>query len=129
AREFQEKSKEIGKGTLASVVGRYYAMDRDNRWDRTELAYNLLVHGKGEVFGSTIDAFQSSYDEGVTDEFIKPRRIETQADSRIQPGDVVVFFNIRGDRARQITRAFMQDDFDEFPVEDLGLSYFTFTEY
>jgi 2,3-bisphosphoglycerate-independent phosphoglycerate mutase len=129
AREFQKKSEEIGKGTLASVVGRYYAMDRDNRWDRTQKAYDLLVHGKGEVFDSSEEAFQSSYDEGVTDEFIKPRRLETEANSRIQPGDVVIFFNIRGDRARQITRALMEDGFDEFPVEDLSLSYYTFTEY
>jgi 2,3-bisphosphoglycerate-independent phosphoglycerate mutase len=129
ARDFQQKAEEIGKGTLASVVGRYYAMDRDHRWDRTQKAYDLLVHGKGEVFESPIEAFQSSYDEGVTDEFIKPRRIETEANSRLQPGDVIVFFNIRGDRARQITRALMQDDFDEFPVEDLSLFYYTFTEY
>jgi 2,3-bisphosphoglycerate-independent phosphoglycerate mutase len=129
ARDFQQKTEEIGKGTLASVVGRYYAMDRDHRWDRTQKAYDLLVHGKGDIFDSSAEAFQSSYDEGVTDEFIKPRRIETEANSRIQPGDVVVFFNIRGDRARQITRALMQDDFDEFPVENLSLSYYTFTEY
>src|SRR5699024_8850168 len=75
------------------------------------------------------EAFQSSYDEGITDEFITPRRIETEADSRILPGDVVVFFNIRGDRAREITRVLMEDGFDEFPVERLGLSYYTFTEY
>jgi 2,3-bisphosphoglycerate-independent phosphoglycerate mutase len=129
AREFQQKAEKIGKGTIASVVGRYYAMDRDNRWDRTQKAYDLLVHGEGEMFESPIEAFQSSYDENITDEFIKPRRIETETNSRIQPGDVVVFFNIRGDRARQITRALMQNDFDEFPVEDLHLSYYTFTEY
>jgi 2,3-bisphosphoglycerate-independent phosphoglycerate mutase len=128
-KAFQEKAGEIGAGTLASIVGRYYAMDRDNRWDRTQKAYDLLVHGKGEAFESPVEALQQSYDDDVTDEFVTPRRIETETNSRIQPGDVVLFYNIRGDRARQITRALTEKGFDEFPVEELSLSYYTFTEY
>lgn len=128
--EFQKKANDIGTGEIASIVGRYYAMDRDNRWKRTKLAYDLLVHGEGEQFDDPRNALEASYDEGVTDEFVKPKLINTSPDSRIQKGDVVIFYNIRGDRARQITRAFTEDGFDEFEVEqDLNLHYVTFTEY
>ncbi len=129
-KEFERMAKNIGIGSLASIAGRYYAMDRDNRWDRTQKAYDTLVYEKGKVFDNPRQAIQSSYEEGVTDEFIVPRRIQTETNSHIQPGDVVIFYNFRGDRARQITRAFTEEEFDEFPVEqDLDLSYYTFTEY
>jgi 2,3-bisphosphoglycerate-independent phosphoglycerate mutase len=129
-KEFEEKSEEIGAGTLASVAGRYFAMDRDNRWDRSRKAYDMLVHGEGEVFDTPQGAIQYSYDADVTDEFIVPRRIRTESNSRIQPGDTIIFYNFRGDRARQITRAFTEEGFNEFPVEqDMNLSYYTFTEY
>jgi len=129
AREFERQANEIGIGTLASVVGRYYAMDRDERWERTQLAYDLLVQGKGEHYSSAEEAFKSSYADGVTDEFIKPRLIDESADSRIQKGDVVIFYNIRGDRARQITRALTEPGFNKFETEELNLHYTTFTSY
>lgn len=129
-KEFKKRSREIGIGTIASVVGRYYAMDRDNRWERTQQAYDLLVHGRGESFTTADEAIQASYDKDVTDEFITPKRIDPSAASRIEPGDVVIFFNIRGDRARQITRALTEPGFDAFETEpDLDLHYVTFTSY
>lgn len=129
AREFKSRTNEIGIGTLASVVGRYYAMDRDERWERTRLAYDLLVHGKGDHHLSPEEAFKASYDDGVTDEFIKPKLIDDSDESRIQKDDVVIFYNIRGDRARQITRALTESGFDKFETEELNLHYTTFTSY
>lgn len=129
AKEFEQRSQEIGAGTLASVVGRYYAMDRDNRWERTKEAYDLLVHGIGDSFDSAEEALKISYGEGITDEFIKPKLIDQSAESRIQKGDVVIFYNIRGDRARQITRALTMDDFGQFDTKPLDLHYTTFTSY
>ncbi|MDZ7691190.1 MAG: 2,3-bisphosphoglycerate-independent phosphoglycerate mutase [Balneolaceae bacterium] len=129
-KEFEKQAEKIGIGSIASIVGRYYAMDRDNRWERTKLAYDLLVHGEGEKFDSPVKALESSYDEDVLDEFVKPKLIDDTPDSRIEPGDVIIFFNIRGDRARQITRALSDDNFDKFDVEkDLDLHYVTFTSY
>lgn len=127
---FKEKAEKIGTGTMASIVGRYYAMDRDNRWDRTQLAYDLLVNGKGEQFDDPEKALQASYDEDVTDEFVEPKLTDDSPDSRIQEDDVIVFYNFRGDRARQITRAFTEENFEEFEIEeDLNLHYVTFTSY
>lgn len=128
-KEFEKRTAQIDAGTIASVVGRYYAMDRDDRWERTQKAYELLVNGKGEKFESPEDALNSSYEKDVTDEFINPALIASQKDSRIKKGDVIIFYNIRGDRARQITRAFTEEGFDTFPVENLNLDYYTFTEY
>lgn len=128
--EFEEKAKAIGVGKLASVVGRYYAMDRDNRWERIELAYDLLVRGKGEVFSSAKDGLSHNYEQDNTDEFIRPMLLDEAPESRISNGDVVLFYNIRGDRARQITRAFTETGFNEFTVdEDLHVHYATFTSY
>jgi 2,3-bisphosphoglycerate-independent phosphoglycerate mutase len=130
AKEFKQQAAKIGVGEIASVVGRYYAMDRDNRWERTKLAYDLLVHGQGEKFDNPEKALQASYDAGVTDEFVNPKLINDSPDSRIRQGDVVIFYNIRGDRARQITRALTEKDFSEFDVEqNLNLHYATFTSY
>jgi len=128
-KTFEKKAKEIGVGEIVSVVGRYYAMDRDNRWERTQLAYNLLVHGKGEIFSSASEAIQASYDNDITDEFIKPIVTNTDTQSRLSKDDVLLFFNIRGDRARQISRAFTEPEFEHFPTEELKLNYYTFTSY
>ncbi len=128
-KEFEAKADQIGTGTMASVIGRYYAMDRDKRWERTEKAYNLLVHGEGVKVKDAADAFSQSYNEDVTDEFILPHIVETETNSRIQKGDVVIFYNLRGDRARQITKAFFQDPEIPFETEPLNLHYVTFTAY
>ena len=129
-KEFEEEASEIGTGEIASVVGRYYAMDRDNRWERVSQAYNLLVHGEGDVYDNATEALESNYENDVTDEFIKASRIETEKDSRIGKDDVVIFYNYRGDRARQITRALTEDGFNEFDVvPDLNLHYVCFTQY
>lgn len=127
--EFHKKAGETGTGTIASVVGRYYAMDRDNRWERTKKAYDLLVHGIGEVVDTPEEVFASSYAADVTDEFILPHIVETGTDSRIQKGDVVIFYNIRGDRARQITKALFRQPEVPFETVPLDLHYLTFTAY
>jgi 2,3-bisphosphoglycerate-independent phosphoglycerate mutase len=128
-KEFEKKADEIGTGEIASVVGRYYAMDRDNRWERTQKAYDLLIHGKGTEVDEASDVFEQSYENDITDEFLKPYRINTSENSRIEKGDVVVFFNIRGDRARQITKALFQIGDIPFEMENLDLHYVTFTDY
>ena len=130
AKQFNEKAKEIGVGELASIVGRYYAMDRDNRWERVQLAYDLLVNGKGEKLDTAEEAFEVSYADGVTDEFIKPVLLNDSADSRIDRDDSVIFYNIRGDRAREISRALNEKGLNEFEVKaDLNLNYACFTQY
>ncbi|HKK24397.1 MAG TPA: 2,3-bisphosphoglycerate-independent phosphoglycerate mutase [Gracilimonas sp.] len=129
AKEFEKKADEIGVGEIASIVGRYYAMDRDNRWERVKLAYDLLIHGKGEKFHSPEQAFRNSYENKITDEFIKPILINDDPSSRIEKEDAVIFYNIRGDRARQISRALNEKDFSEFEAEELDLHYTTFTSY
>lgn len=128
-KQFEQKAGEIGVGTMASIVGRYYAMDRDNRWERTQKGYDLLVHGKGTVVDNAAEVFEQSYANDVTDEFLEPHRINTSVNSRIEKGDVVVFFNIRGDRARQITKALFQIGNIPFETEALNLHYVTFTDY
>ncbi|PAU93139.1 phosphoglycerate mutase (2,3-diphosphoglycerate-independent) [Aliifodinibius salipaludis] len=129
-KEFQQQANSTGSGEIASIIGRYYAMDRDNRWERTQLAYDLLVRGKGEEFDTPVEALEASYDAEVTDEFVKPKLINSSPDSRIQKDDVIIFYNIRGDRARQITRALTEDNFDKCDVEEnLNLHYVTFTSY
>jgi 2,3-bisphosphoglycerate-independent phosphoglycerate mutase len=130
AREFNTQASEIGTGRIASIVGRYYAMDRDKRWERLQKAYDLLIYGKGEQFGTAEDAFEASYKNDVTDEFILPCIIGDGAESRIQAGDTVIFYNIRGDRARQITTALTDPHFSEFKTAgNLNLNYYTFTSY
>jgi 2,3-bisphosphoglycerate-independent phosphoglycerate mutase len=108
ARSFMTK---LGTGEIATVMGRYYAMDRDNRWDRVELAWKAMVLGQGVSAESAEAAVRSSYDAGVTDEFVVPAVV---APSRISDGDAVVFFNFRPDRAREITRAFTDPTFEGF---------------
>ena len=117
---------------LASVVGRYYAMDRDKRWERVKLAYDLLVHGTGTPATDAVAAVEASYREGVTDEFIKPIAVTDAAGTplaRIADGDVVVFFNFRTDRGRQLTMALSQQAFHEYNMHPLQLYYVTLTNY
>ena len=116
-------------GKVVSVIGRYYAMDRDKNWDRIKLAYDLLVSGEGEQATSMTDAIQASYDAGVTDEFIKPINNST-VDGTIKEGDVVIFFNYRPDRAKEITIAFTQQDMPEHGLKTIkDLQYYCMTPY
>ena len=116
-------------GKVASVIGRYYSMDRDKNWDRVKLAYDLLVSGIGAEATSMTDAIQESYDNGVTDEFIKPIHNST-IDGTIKEGDVVIFFNYRPDRAKEITIAFTQQDMPEHGMMRIkDLQYFCMTPY
>lgn len=119
-------------GKIASICGRYYTMDRDKRWERVKLGYDLLVRGKGEKFRDPIEAINSSYEKGVTDEFVKPIVMVDEHDqplTRIQDGDVVICFNFRTDRLREITVALTQRDLLEFGMEKLNLHYVTMTNY
>ncbi len=116
-------------GVVATVTGRYYAMDRDKRWERIKLAYDQLVNGEGRKSDNMLQAIQESYDEGVTDEFIKPI-VNTTVDGRIQPGDAVIFFNYRNDRAKEITMALTQQDMPEHGMHTIpDLQYYCMTPY
>lgn len=128
----EAKMKELGVGKVASVMGRYYAMDRDNRWDRVEKAYNALVYGEGVTAESAPAGIQASYDQEVTDEFVLPTVVvENGAPvATIKENDSVIFYNFRPDRAREITRTFCIDDFDGFDRgERVKTTYVCFTEY
>jgi 2,3-bisphosphoglycerate-independent phosphoglycerate mutase len=119
-------------GKLASVIGRYYAMDRDKRWERIKLAYDLLVKGFGEPSKNIIDTIKQKYANGETDEFIKPIIIvnsESKPIATIEPNDVVICFNFRTDRGREITEALTQQDFEEYQMKKLPLRYITLTNY
>jgi 2,3-bisphosphoglycerate-independent phosphoglycerate mutase len=119
-------------GKIASVVGRYYAMDRDKRWERVKLAYDALIHGEGEKSKDVISSLVKSYSNGVTDEFIRPiiqANDENQALAIIEEGDVVINFNFRTDRGREITQVLTQEDFNDFNMKKLNLHYITFTSY
>lgn len=126
--ECANKLKEIGLGKIATVMGRYYAMDRDNRWDRVEKAYSAMVYGEGNKACCPVKAVEESYANDVTDEFVVPTVCEENA--TVKPGDSIVFFNFRPDRAREITRCFCDDDFAGF---DRGprkkVHYVCFTDY
>lgn len=123
---------EGSSGTIATVVGRYYAMDRDNRWERVKLAYDAMVKGEGEKARNILEALKKSYENGVTDEFIRPI---IQVDEKgkpvgnIEKDDVVICFNFRTDRGREITQVLTQRDFPEYQMEKLELDYITFTTY
>ena len=129
----QKKIEEIGAGEIATVVGRYYAMDRDKRWERTKRAYDLLVQGLGQRAGDPVAAVTDSYQRGVTDEFVEPIVIVRDTGepvATIQDDDAVVFFNFRPDRARQLTRALAVRGFDEFDVSDgPAVDFVCFTMY
>ncbi|QQE79984.1 2,3-bisphosphoglycerate-independent phosphoglycerate mutase [Alicyclobacillus sp. SO9] len=116
-RNLQQQMDEIGVGQIASIVGRYYAMDRDNRWERTELAYRAMVYGDGKKMTDAVQGVQESYDAHVTDEFIKPIVMTDENGNpvgQIKSDDAVIMFNFRPDRAIQISRAFTNEDFREF---------------
>ncbi|HUP01187.1 MAG TPA: 2,3-bisphosphoglycerate-independent phosphoglycerate mutase [Gemmatimonadota bacterium] len=127
--DLQEAIDERGVGALATIVGRYYAMDRDRRWDRTRVAYEALTEGRAcTITRKPIEALRKSYANDVTDEFVKP--IVVEGTPRVKSGDAIVFFNFRADRARQLTRAFTDPGFDGFardPFEDLYFA--TMTEF
>ena len=130
--QLEAKMAEIGVGQVASVMGRYYAMDRDKRWDRVEMAYNALTKGQGKTAQSATGGIQASYDDGKADEFVIPFVVEKNGKpvATIQDRDSVIFFNFRPDRAREITRAFCDDEFDGFAREKrLDLVYVCFTDY
>ena len=117
---------------LATITGRYYAMDRDNRWERIKLAYNAMVNGIGEKTTNPLKAIQSSYDEHITDEFLKPiicTKDNSLPITTIKDGDVVIFFNFRTDRGRELTEALSQKDFHEQNMHQLNLHYVTMTNY
>ncbi len=119
-------------GQIASIVGRYYAMDRDRRWERVKLAYDLLVHGTGEKTQDVLKAVEKSYESGVTDEFIKPIVVTDASGApltKITEGDVVICFNFRTDRGREITMALTQQDYPEQEMKKMNLHYITLTNY
>lgn len=132
ALEQQMRQYQVGK--VATLSGRYYAMDRDNRWDRIELAYNAMVNGEGPTARDPVAAVKDSYNRGVTDEFVVPVVITDASDrplTTIRAGDAVMFFNFRADRARQMTRALMDPTLDTFPRHNFpeGLHYLSMTRY
>lgn len=132
AQELEAKMAELGTGKIASVMGRYYAMDRDNNYDRVKLAYDALTKGEGLTAESGPAGIQASYDREETDEFVKPTVVTENGApvATIKDGDSVVFFNFRPDRAREITRAFCDDDFKGFDREKrLQLTYVCFSDY
>ena len=116
-------------GKIASIVGRYYAMDRDKRWERVKVAYDLLVNGVGESATDMVAAMEKSYAEGVTDEFVKPV-VNASVDGKIKEGDVVIFFNYRNDRAKELTVVLTQQDMPEAGMMTIpGLQYYCMTPY
>ncbi|MFV0529682.1 MAG: 2,3-bisphosphoglycerate-independent phosphoglycerate mutase [Lachnospiraceae bacterium] len=130
--ELESKIREIGVGEIATLTGRYYAMDRDNRWDRVEAAYNAIVSGIGETATSALEGITHSYDEGKTDEFILPTVITKQGIPvvTVEDKDSFIFFNFRPDRAREITRAFCDTDFAGFErKKHPELTFVCFTDY
>ncbi len=131
ACQLEAEMSRIGVGEIASVMGRYYAMDRDNNYDRVKLAYDALTKGEGKRAASGPEGIQNSYEEGKSDEFVMPTVIEKDGKTlpRISPKDSVIFFNFRPDRAREITRAFCDDDFKGFERERMELTYVCFSDY
>ena len=129
--QLEAKLAEIGVGEIAVVSGRYYAMDRDNRWERVEKAYRAMVYGEGRQMDSAAQAMQASYDKEEYDEFIEPTVIVKNGEpvAKIASGDSVIFFNFRPDRAREITRALTQEEFDGFDRTEMDLNYVCFTQY
>ena len=139
-QQLEQKMREYGVGQIATVDGRYYAMDRDNRWERIEKAYRAMVHGDAEgKFSDPITAVRASYEKGITDEFILPAVITTEATpgkaaaprALIRDDDAVIFFNFRADRARQITRALVEPGFDKFQdsARPRNLKFVAMTQY
>lgn len=127
--QIEEYMKTRSTGVIASIIGRYYAMDRDKRWDRIKIAYDLLVNGQGAQATDMVKAMQDSYDADVTDEFVKPINNST-VDGTIKEGDVVIFFNYRNDRAKELTIVLTQHDMPEEGMKTIpGLQYYCMTPY
>ena len=129
--ELQKKLDETG-GKIGSIIGRYYAMDRDKRWERVKEAYDLMVKGEGKAATDMVAAVQESYDEGVTDEFIKPIvHVDAQGNpvALVSDNDVVIFFNYRNDRAKEITEVLTQEDMPKYGMHVIPLHYFCMTPY
>ena len=125
--ELCNKMKEIGVGEIATINGRYYAMDRDNNWDRVKKTYDAMVNGIGEFYDCPVEAMQKSYDNGVTDEFVIP--CVCSKNGKVSANDSIIFFNFRPDRAREITRTFVDDNFKGFEREKPPLYFVCFTQY
>jgi len=126
-RELEEEIRSIGVGKVATVAGRYYSMDRDRRWERTELAYRAMTSGQGLQADSPEEAVRAGYDRGEDDEFLKPTVVDTEG--MVEDGDSLIFFNFRPDRARQITKAFVSSDFCEFDREKIDVHFVCMTQY
>ena len=131
-KEFEDKAKEIGIGKIATISGRYYAMDRDNRWERVKLAYDAIARGIGNFSSTAISTINSSYANNINDEFIKPTIITQNGNpiAKVEENDAIIFFNFRADRAREISRCFIQPDFDNFEVIPFSnLKFVTMSEF
>ncbi len=126
-KELEKKIQTIGIGKVATVAGRYYSMDRDRRWDRTEMGYRAMTQGEGFVADTAENAVSESYDRGESDEFLKPTVVDSEG--LIKDDDGIIFFNFRPDRARQITKAFVNEDFCEFEREKLNVHFVCMTQY
>jgi len=126
-KQLEDKISEIGVGKIASLIGRYFAMDRDKRWDRIKKAYDMLVKGRRRKAKDAEEGIRIAYMQGETDEFVNPTVIDENG--RIKNGDVVIFFNFRADRARQLTEVFTKDDFNAFPRVPLKVHFVTLTRY
>ena len=129
--KLEEKMKEKGIGKIASISGRFYGMDRDKRWNRVQKAYDAIVNGEGIKSTSAISAIEGSYQKEVFDEFVEPTVIcqNNEPIAKIEENDSVIFFNFRPDRAREITRAIVDKDFNEFETKKMDLDYVCFTQY
>ncbi len=125
-KELEDELRRIGTGKIVSVVGRYYAMDRDKRWNRTKKAYDMMVYGKGVKAESAEKAIEMAYGRGETDEFISPSIV---GDVKVEDGDVIIFFNFRPDRMRQLYMAFAEDDFKYFERKNMSIHAVALTEY
>ncbi len=130
-KELEKKISEIGIGHISTIMGRYYAMDRNQHWDRTKQAYDAMVNGKGEIFDNSVESIRDSYLENVTDEFIKPLLVKDESGKlgTINENDSIIFYNFRPDRARQLTRAFVDDDFSYFDRKKINLKFVCMTQY
>lgn len=125
--ELEDKITQLNMGSIATLVGRYYAMDRDNRWDRIKVAYDLLTKGKGYETSNPLEGLQDAYKRGETDEFVRPILIDK--DGLIRSGDIVLFYNFRADRARQLTRSFIEHDFVYFKKDFLDITFVSMVPY
>jgi len=126
-KELQEKIDELGVGEIVTLSGRYFAMDRDNKWERTEAAYKCIVEGEAKEFDNVLDSINDSYDKDETDEFIIPKK--KKGYEGIKDNDSVIFFNFRTDRTRQLTKALVEDSFESFPRKQKKINFVAMTQY